>query len=203
MGIRQEAKQQSRQKIIDAMRSLLQEKKADSINIEDITTRAGIAKGSFYTHFKRKEDVISVISMEGFQAVMENAENLDGDVYERICEYLKHSVEIIDKHTLQVAQNWLKSVTAPIEGEHGGADKFNFDYENIRKLLTDGVKSGELADNSAIDVLTEIIMNAYYGAVANWCITSGEKDLVSGINDFCEYGLKAILNQFKFGGNEQ
>jgi len=201
MGIRQEAKQQSRQKIIDAMRLLLQEKEADSINIEDITTKAGIAKGSFYTHFKRKEDVISVIAMEEYNAMTENVLALSGDAYDRICEYLCCSAKIIDEMTLQVAQNWMKSVTAPIEDEHGRLDKYSYDCDNIRRLLTDGIERSELADDTPTDAVTEIIMNAYYGAVANWCITGGEKDLVTGIEGFCKNGLKIILNQYKTGGN--
>lgn len=197
MGIRQESKQQSRQKIIDAMRLLLQEKKADSINIEDITTKAGIAKGSFYTHFKRKEDVISVIAMEQYGAMMENILALSGNTYDRLCEYLRCSAKIIDENTLQIAQNWMKSVTAPIDDEHGGVDKYRYDFDNILHLLKKGVEKGELAENTPTDALTEIIMNAYYGAVANWCITGGEKGLVTGIDNFCEYGLKTMIEEFK------
>ena len=55
MGKRQDAALQTRKKIIEAMKELLDEKKAEEINIEEITQRAHIAKGSFYTHFKRKE----------------------------------------------------------------------------------------------------------------------------------------------------
>lgn len=200
MGIRQDAKQQSRQKIIDAMRLLLQEKNADSINIEDITTRACIGKGSFYTHFKRKEDVISVIAMEQYNAMTENVLALTGNVYERLCEYLQCSAKIIDEMTLQVAQNWMKSVTAPIADEHGGMDKYSYDYDNIRRLITDGVERGELISDIPTDTVAEIIMDAYYGAVANWCITGSAKDLVTGIENFCKYGLKAILEQYQTGG---
>ena len=54
MGKRQEAALETRQKIVDAVRALLRQRRADEINIEDITQRAGVAKGTFYTHFKRK-----------------------------------------------------------------------------------------------------------------------------------------------------
>ena len=42
------------------------------------------------------------------------------DVYEQISNYLKQSVEIIEKNTLQVAQQWVKSVSAPLENEVQG-----------------------------------------------------------------------------------
>lgn len=179
------------------MRSLLQETRADSINIEDITTRAGVCKGSFYTHFKRKEDVVSVIALEHYNAAMKTAQKLTGGVSKRIGEYLKRSAEIIDETSLQIAQNWMKSVTAPIDGEHGGADKFRYDFDNIRKLISDSVARGELVKKTPVDALAGIVMNAYYGAVANWCITAGEMPLIGGIDDFCKHGLTAIFNTFK------
>lgn len=197
MGIRQEAKKQSRQKIINAMQSLLNEKKADSISIEEITEKAGIAKGSFYTHFRRKEDVISVITMQRYEEMMKNISDLKGNIFEQIRKYLICSSEIIEEMTLQVAQNWMKSVVSPIEGEHSGKDKYKYDYDNIFHLLENGVKSGELSEDTPTDTLCIIIMNNYYGAVANWCITDGEKQLAESIKEFCEYGLKSILNEYK------
>ena len=44
MGKRQKAALETRQKLIDAMRSLLQEKEAETIGIEEITARAGVAR---------------------------------------------------------------------------------------------------------------------------------------------------------------
>ena len=69
MGKRQEAALEMRQKLIDVTAALLQERRADEINIEAITARANVAKGTFYTHFKRKEDVISVIAMDCYNVV--------------------------------------------------------------------------------------------------------------------------------------
>ena len=89
MGKRQEAAQETRQKLIDAMRSLLQEKDADDIGIEEITVRAGVAKGTFYTYFKRKEDVVSVIAMESYNVIKQAAFNSTGGVYRQLCGYLR------------------------------------------------------------------------------------------------------------------
>ena len=120
MGKRQEAKLETRRKIIEAVRELLNEKKAEDINIEEITTKAQIAKGSFYTHFKRKEDAISAIALSEYEVIKDLAANLSGSVYDQISYYLKQSVMIIEKNTLQVAQQWMKSVTAPLENEDTG-----------------------------------------------------------------------------------
>lgn len=196
MGKRQEAAMETRQKIIEAMRTLLQEKAASDINIEEITQRAGVAKGSFYTHFKRKEDVISVIAMECYNTVKESVFRSDAGICEQISAYLRGSAQIIARNTLQIAQNWMKSVAAPLPDEQGGMEKYRYDYDNLMEMLRRAVQSGELQSDTPCDMLVQNIMNSYYGAVAVWCITSGEADLIRGIEDFCTLGLRAILRPY-------
>lgn len=91
----------------------------------------------------------------------------------------------------------MKSVTDPIDDECRGIEKYSFDRDNIFELLNSAVKRGELVENTPIETLTEITMDAYYGAVAVWCITNGEVDLTDGMEHFCEYALKTILEKYK------
>lgn len=197
MGKRQEAALETKRKIIESMKLLLQEKNADCIGIEEITMKAGVAKGSFYTYFKRKEDVISVIAMDCYNNVKETVLNSSGSVYEQLCSYLQHSAKIIKKNTLQIAQNWMKSVTAPLPDEQGGIEKYTFDHDNIRNILEKAVQKGELGADAPVEVITENIVNCYYGTVAAWCITKGEAELVKGIDKLCEYGLKILIENYK------
>lgn len=197
MGKRQEAALETRKKIIETMKQLLQEKGAEHINIEEITTRAGIAKGSFYTHFKRKEDVVSVIALEQYDIIRQNALKLSGGIYEKLCDYLRLSICAIHENTLQIAQNWMKSVAAPIEGERGGIDKYCFDYSSIKEMLEEAVHRGELKDDTLAEMLTKQILHSYYGAVICWCITNGEDSLTESMEDFCRYELKEMLEKFQ------
>lgn len=197
MGKRQEAASETRQKLIDAMKILLQEKEADRIGIEEITARASVAKGTFYTYFKRKEDVISVIAMEYYQIARENALQFSSGVYEQLCSYLRDSAKIIKKNTLQIAQNWMKSVTAPLPEEQGGIDKYRFDYNNIMEMIENAVERGELQTDAPCSLITVRIMNSYYGAVVSWCITKGEIELTKNIEDYCACELKLLIDNYK------
>lgn len=197
MGKRQEAALLTRRKIIDAVKELLSEQSADSINIEDIAVRAGVAKGSFYTHFKRKEDVISVIALESYEVIRETVFASEQNAAENISMYLLESAKIIEKNTLGIAQNWMKSVTAPLASETGGIDKYNYDRNNILTILKKSVEKNELKADIPTESITQTIMNAYYGAVAVWCITKGEAGLYNAINDFCVNTLSIILANYK------
>ncbi|WP_124100108.1 TetR/AcrR family transcriptional regulator [Ruminococcus sp. Marseille-P6503] len=199
MGKRQEAAVETRSKIIAAVKKLLREKSADSINIEDITTAAGVAKGSFYTYFKRKEDVICVIALEEYAVIGEEILSSDEGVYDRLCSYLMQSVKLIDQNTLQIAQNWIKSAVAPLKGESCGEYKYSFDLCHITKILEGGVESGELKEDAPVGKLAQLIMNCYYGAVAGWCITGGGEDLIRAMKNFCETGLRIVINNYLKG----
>lgn len=196
MGKRQECALETKRKIVEAMKQLLQEKLANEINIEEITTRAGVAKGSFYTHFKRKEDVVSVFAMEQYDVVIENVMNSRSAVPDKIAQYVLGSAKIIEANTLQIAQNWLKSVTAPLDSENNGIDKYDYDRNNIHNILKDALEKKELKDNAPIDEITECVMSVYYGSVASWCITKGKVSLVSSIEHFCELALKTMLADY-------
>lgn len=191
MTKRQEAALLTRQNILDAMRKLLNEKSADSINIEDITTAANVAKGTFYTYFKRKEDAISAIAMEQYNIVRSESLNTASSAYSGVSMYLRRSAEIIEQNTLQVAQQWMKSVSAPLENENMGMDKYNFDSESIMNILS------KFIEEAPAEVLTREIMASYYGAVVVWCITRGEIGLSDSIESYCENGLRASLEKYE------
>lgn len=197
MGKRQEAALLTRRKIIDAVKELLAEKSADSINIEDIAERAGIAKGSFYTYFKRKEDAISVIALESYEVIKETIFSSEQSAAESVSMYLSESAKVIERTTLEIAQNWMKSVAAPLASETGGIDKYHYDRDTIRTILQKAVEKSELKPDTPVESITQTIMNAYYGAVAVWCITKGEVGLCGSMNSFCENALGAVLENYK------
>lgn len=50
--------QRTKNKIMDSALELFKERGFDSVTIEEITNHAGVAKGSFYTYFSTKSDII-------------------------------------------------------------------------------------------------------------------------------------------------
>lgn len=198
MGKRQDAACETRRRIMDAARELLKEKPADHINIEDITVRAGVAKGSFYTHFKRKEDLVSEIAMDEYSILNEQVIHYAGDVYDQLCMYLKESVALIEKHTLQIAQQWMKSVVSPLQGEQSGIRKYSFDHQNIANILAGASKAGTLKEDTPTEELARVIVNAYYGMVAAWCINNGQEgELIRGMEQFCSLALKTLTDSYR------
>ena len=197
MGKRQEAALETRKKLIDAVKKLSESKPYNEMSIDDITQTAGVAKGTFYTYFKRREDIISVIAYEALDSALNRASNEKTDVTERIACFLNDSAVIIEENTLQVAQQWYRSVTSPLDGDTLGMDKLNYDKGFIERCLQGAVDNGELQSDTPIDSLALQIISAYYGAVALWCMSDGKISHKEIIENFCGDFLTKNINTYR------
>lgn len=197
MGKRQEMALETRQKLIDAVKRLSETKRYNEMSIDDITQEAGVAKGSFYTHFKRREDIVSVIALERFELVKEKSSADNLDIVMQISEFLIESVNIIEDNTLEVGQQWYRSVTSPVDGETLGMSKLDYDRQFISNLLKNAVDKDVLKSETDVDALTLQIVSLYYGAVALWCMSDGAISQVDIVRNFCKNELASIIGKYR------
>ena len=197
MGKRQEAALETKQKLIDAVKKLSETKQYHEMSIDDITQTAGVAKGTFYTYFKRREDIISVIAYENLDKALRRASDEEMDAAEKIEQFLNDSASIIKENSLQIAQQWYRSVTSPLEGDTLGMDKLNYDRSFIERCLKNAVDNGILQSDMPVSSISMQIISAYYGAVALWCMSDGKIDQTEIIKDFCKYSLTKIINSYR------
>ena len=197
MGKRQEAALETKQKLIDAVKKLSETKKYHEMSIDDITRTAGVAKGTFYTYFKRREDIISVIAYENLDKALRKASDEEMDAAEKIGRFLNDSASIIKENSLQIAQQWYRSVTSPLEGDTLGMDKLNYDRSFIEGCLQNAVDNGILQSDMPVSSISMQIISAYYGAVALWCMSDGKIDQTEIIKDFCKDSLTKIINSYR------
>lgn len=195
LKVRQARAQETRAKIIAAAEKLISEKGFDAVQIIDITNEAGVGKGSFYTYFKRKEDVVAEIAHNKFESIHENSARQEGDICDRIAAYLTGSMDYIKETGIRIAQQWVKGVVDP--DNQDGVQKLIYDRQVIWSILDKAVKNSELKKQTPLESLTYWIASQYYGVVFCWSLTDGENDPSSAINDFCQGMLREYLTQYR------
>ena len=84
MGKRQESALVTRKKLLEAGEKLINERGFDAVSVEDITNECGVAKGTFYTYFKRKEDIVQELSFREFGENAERTKNLHGTFIDKL-----------------------------------------------------------------------------------------------------------------------
>ena len=84
MTKRQENAQETRRKIYSTACSLIEEKGFANVSVEDITRACGVAKGTFYVYFRRKEEIIFECCKEWFSDVDRKAREHKGTIAEKL-----------------------------------------------------------------------------------------------------------------------
>lgn len=194
MKVRQLRAQETRAKIVAAAEKLISERGFDAVQIIDITNEAGVGKGSFYTYFKRKEDVVAEIAHARFEDIHGSSAQQTGDVCDRIASFLTGSMEYIKEAGIRIAQQWVRGVVDP--DNQDGVKKRHYDREVISGLLEKAVQNGELDNHIPMEQLTDWIVTQYYGIVFCWALTDGENDPTKAMSDFCQGMVRHYLKQY-------
>ena len=113
MEKKKSARSQKRKKIIDKAWELFAKNGYEETKVEDITKDLGISKGSFYTYFATKEELLYEVLGKIKKEVIENLENINVDqTPEKVLEdYVKtkmnHAVKILNNMKLRVVEKYL------------------------------------------------------------------------------------------------
>ncbi len=151
---REEKKQRSRRRILDAARDVFFRDGFMLANLDEVAMKAGVAKGTLYRYFESKADLyVAVLAENGmaFESKMQEAAVASGPVLERLHRigefYLAHWIEhreyfqifwAIDNQSLigGLPDDALRDVSKLWEGC----------LEVLKGVLDRGVADGELAE---------------------------------------------------------
>ena len=168
MNKRQLSAQTTRRKLITAGLELIKEKGFDAINVEDITRKAGVAKGSFYTYFKRKEDIVLDISRAPFGEIAEELQNMKKmELIERLTHYFHRFMECVESCGINVCRQWTKDVLDPNNvPDNKDGQKWKYDFEMLKGILEDAISNGELKKDEVSNKMNSLIstINLYKAA---------------------------------------
>ena len=198
MGRKQIAAERTRRKIMEASEKLIAARGFDNVTVDEITAEAGVSKGSFYTYFKRKEDVVGEIAHEHFETVRTRSDELESGVCDKIAAFLTESMKYIVKSGVKLSQQWLKCGMEP-ELTTDVSNKFAYDMRVVREILDAAVKSGKLSPETPVEKICRFVTVEYYGAVACWSLTNGEFDPVGLLEDYCAVQLRPSLREYEAG----
>ena len=113
MEKKKSARCQKRKKIIDKAWELFAKNGYEETKVEDITKDLGISKGSFYTYFATKEELLYEVLEKIKKEIIENLENINvNQMPEKVLEdYVKakmnHAVKILNNMKLKAVEKHL------------------------------------------------------------------------------------------------
>ena len=195
MNKRQKSAIETKRKLISAGLELIKEKGFNAINVEDITKKAGVAKGTFYVYFKRKEDIVMEISRTPFGEIAEELEQMENaELFDKLRHYFQRFMEQVEFCGIQVCREWIRNVIDPNNvPETMDSKKWFYDYEMLESILKN---AKEFKEDTPIELLTHIIISELYGMMLCWCMSDGKFEPLDWTDRFCDVQLTAIFEPY-------
>lgn len=184
---------QTKEKLLKATKELLKTKGFSAINVSDITKEAGVAKGSFYTYFKRKEDVILEIGKDAFSKIMQDVAKMENiDIIQKLTFYYQAFIKAVEYYGIYVCSEWIRDVLNNKNGQ-----KLAYDIQMLTEFLKQAVQNKELKKDTPIELLVQIIITQLYGMMTCWCMSDGKFEPLEWSERFCKIQLETIIKQYK------
>lgn len=198
MNKRQISAQKTKRKLIETAINILSENGFDGINVEDITKKAGVAKGTFYNYFKRKEDIVLEISRTPFSEIADEVDKMqDYEIIEKIAFYFHRFMECVEYCGINICREWIKNVINPKSvPENIDGQKWIYDTQMLQKILENAVDSGELISDTPIELLVHIIISELYGMMTCWCMSDGKFEPLDWTESFCKLQMEKLFKDY-------
>lgn len=197
MTNRQLAALETKKRLLASAKALICAKGLANTSVAEIAKQSGVASGTFYTYFKRKEDVVLALSREMYQEVLDQALQCSGTFAERLAYFMVSFTDCIEKSGLKLCQEWVRNTVDPDLAESADdGSKLTFDIRSLAALLTDGVQRGELRADTPVDVLAHTLADLLYGQMLCWDMSGGAYSLAKRTEEFCDFFLESVLASY-------
>jgi AcrR family transcriptional regulator len=186
----------ARQILFDTGREIFAELGYHGTTVDRICETAGLAKGAFYHHWSSKDDLLREI-MDGIIQVeaelAEQALGWPGTATERMDRFIEELFVIIVRRRPEVKTFHAEVAMLERPDFAPVRDKAERFHAALRKILADGVASGEFRELESVEIVTWVISGALSYAYRWWPLNDSLTPEQAGrmISTFVLPGLKA------------
>ena len=212
MTNRKLAAMETKKKLLETAKKIIREKGLVNTSIEEITKACGVSNGTFYTYFKRKEDVVFALSRDMYREIYEEAQAYDGPFMDRLVFYMVNFSGHIERDGLKLCQEWVRNTVDPdlVENPYN-KDKLGMDIDSMKGIINKGVERGELKGDTPVDALADTLTDMIYGEMLCWDMSGGAYSFEARTKKFCSMFLPSMMKPYlndnekkkKSGGNDR
>ena len=189
----QRKSRETKEKIFQAAKRILQKKGYEELSIKNICEEAGVSNGSFYHHFKTKDDLLSYY--------IEDQPSINPDLLET-----PKDIEEAKRGIIRVYMNYVKYCRElGVEFMSGYYDTKNqalnaavrserpYPIVTVQTYVEKAIDAGVLRLNVEIDEFTTDIRMIVIGNVFEWCVKHGDADFEGNMSRSLGKYLDAVL----------
>lgn len=183
--MKQVKKVETKEKIENAAIALFREKGFDRTTVQEITSAAHVAKGTFFNYFPTKDSIMHSLAKERLTSVMKHIQQYPRNQLQlsnRIHSYLYFILDEYDQHPTLTIQMW----------------KFVVDSEHLllshwRELLQEALNKQELTPGTDIDLWAHIIHSHVSYGIQLYAKEPTRIRLLTRVMALVEASLSAVM----------
>ena len=185
--------QETKKKIFLAAKNILKREGYDSLSIKNICEEAGVSNGSFYHHFKTKDDLLSYYIEEQPSI---NPELLDtpssiSDVINTIVHVYLNYVKYCQELGVEFMANYYTPKNQSLNPLKRTAR--SYPIVTVREYLQKNISEAIIHPTLSLDDITTDIRMIVIGNVFEWCLKNGDTDFEGNMKRSLETYLRGIF----------
>ena len=190
----QQKSRETKEKIFQAAKRILQKKGYEELSIKNICEEAGVSNGSFYHHFKTKDDLLSYYIEDQPQIdpnLLELPDSVAGvreGIIQVYMNYVRYCQELGVEFMAEYYDTKNQALNASIRTERP------YPIVTVQTYVEKAVEAGIVRLNEEIDELTTDIRMIVIGNVFEWCIKHGQADFEGNMSRSLGKYLDAVLS---------
>ena len=170
MNTRERQREQTRTRLYEAALAVFREQGSAAARIDDIASRAGVSRGTFYFHYPSKEDVLVQLMQESQAQMVDRLDALDPDsslevVLGEVARAMAHQWEEDARLLAEIGMVALRRTAQNLEeldGSHPVQAALVSWFERASSR-------GEVAGLIPPALLSEFFLVNLFGAALAWC----------------------------------
>ncbi|MFN7017066.1 MAG: TetR/AcrR family transcriptional regulator [Fimbriimonadales bacterium] len=193
---RERRREETRQRLIEAALALMQEKPFEQVTVEEITTLADVAKGTFFTYFPTKEHLLHAYMRDLANEVYEFLESLQPEDAPSQWEIMRQVMLFIaqrDARSLQISRTMMIACChSPVVREQMLAI-VNEATERARIGFEIGQQKGEFRTDVSAEELAHQAIRLYRLCQMEWMMEREGESLEQIVERVLEFYKPAFL----------
>lgn len=190
MTYRKEEALKTREKLVESANKIISKKGINNTSVEDITNDACVAKGTFYTYFKNKEEIVNELIFDKNKEYDDNFLNMS--IESKINKFNKELQSRITSKGIEMCRSWISSNLCEQK-----SSILKLDLEKITKILESSINNNELCDDIDVYSFSNYIVNVNYGEMLNWCMTNGKYNPLDKIDETKKIIINSLSKYIK------
>lgn len=181
LGRQQQKSKETKERIFRAAKHILQKKGYEQLSIKNICEEAGVSNGSFYHHFKTKDDLLSYY-IEEQPSINPDLLDMPGNVEEAKLAVIRVYLNYVD-YCKELGVEFMSGYYDPKNQALNPVSRTERSYPivTVQNYINNALAAGVIHLNVELEEFTTDIRMIVIGNVFEWCLRNGEADFAGNM----------------------